>query len=317
MDIPARRLDVAVSPHRHDGGTLTSLQLGWVLALLPAAIAGVVAGGWPALRVLTLAVGACGLIEIVAARCFGGKDTPENLSSITLGLLLGILLPVTAPWWLVLVASALLIVAGKKLFGGWGGWPVHPVALVMAMLMLSWPARMDYTAANLVVEPVRLAHALGDEAAARFSTLDLLLGRQSAGTASGMALWLMLGGAALALSKLIPWRVPVAFLGGAALSAWLLREVGVAAASPPLFTLFAGSTILAAFFLATDHTTCPVNAIPQCLYGLLGGTMLVMIRTFGAHPDGAIYAILLMNLASPLLDRWTPRPLGLEEDAHA
>jgi len=312
------RYQVAANPHWHDGSSLIGLQIAWIGALLPAVIAGVAAGGWPALRVIGLTTGAVVVLDAVAHRIFRGKDHPENLSAVVLGLLLGMLLPTSAPWWLAVVGAVLLVLVGKKLFGGWGGWPVHPVALAMAMLLLSWPGRLDYTAASLVAEPVRLVQTLGAEGAARLDLGALFLGDQAAGAANGQVIWLLLGGLGLVVLRAVPWRVPLAFLVGAAATAWLLGLAGIQTVAPPLLTLVSGSTMLMAFFLVTDHTTCPTNPRPQVVYGLLGGALLVMIRAFGSHHDGAIWALLLLNLTSPLLDRWTPRPLGLQkEDAHA
>jgi electron transport complex protein RnfD len=317
MEIPYRRLDVAANSHWHDGSSLMVIQAGWVLGLLPASVAGVLHHGWPGLRVLALAVAVSVLTDILASRSFGGKDHPENLSSVTLGLLLGMLLPVTTPWWLVVLGSVLLVVVGKKMFGGWGGWPVHPVALVFAMLLVSWPGHLDYTAADLVHEPVRVVRSLGAAAAGDFSILDILRGQQACGVANGQGLWLLVGGILAAALGSIPWRIPLGFLVGTALTSWLLQALGVMGAAPPLLNLVAGSTLFSAFFLATDHTTAPVYDRPQVVYGLLGGMLLVLIRTFGLYADGAVFTILLLNLTSPLLDRWAPASLGLEEESHA
>ena len=316
METATHKLDVADAAHWHDGSGLLVIQSAWLLGLLPAAVAGVIHHGWSGLSVLALSVGVSVVTELIAARVMGGKDRPENLSSVTLGLLLGMLLPATAPWWLVTLGAVLVIVVGKKLFGGWGCWPVHPVALVFAMLLVSWPGHLDYMAADLVQEPIRVVRNLGADAGS-FDVWAIFLGDQAAGVANGQGLWLLLGGLVAAGLGGVCWRIPLAFLAGTALTAWILQAAGVAGAASPLLNLVSGSTILTAFFLATDHTTAPIYGRPKVLYGLLGGALLVLIRTFGMHADGAVFTLLLVNLTTPLLDRWAPGSLGLEERGHA
>jgi H+/Na+-translocating ferredoxin:NAD+ oxidoreductase subunit D len=109
----------------------------------------------------------------------------------------------------------------------------------------------------------------------------------------------------------IPWQVPLSFLVGVYVCAWLLEMVAPGRTASPLFQMLAGNTILAAFFLAPEHTNSPVNFWPMIIYGLLGGVLLVLIRAFSTHIDGTIFAILLINLCAPLLDRMTPRLVGL------
>jgi electron transport complex protein RnfD len=199
------------------------------------------------------------------------------------------------------------------------------VALGYAMLAVSWPDRLDHTASLLrmpwdtnMVEPMRLVKTLGSVAEQSYDKLDLLFGRQVAGLGGGLVLWLLLGGLLLLLLREIPWQVPVAFLVGVAVGAWLLGLAAPGRVASPLFQLLAGNTVLAAFFLASEHTNSPVNRWPMVIYGLLGGLLLVLIRTFSTHVDGAIFAVLLINLCAPLLDRLTPRVAGLAgEGRHA
>ncbi len=313
------KLSVAASPHWRDGSSLTRIQALWLLALLPAMAAGVVHFGFAALRVTALAVASAVALDAICNRLLISKDFTTNWSSVSLAILLAFLLPVDAPWWLVLVGVFLTIVIGKKLFGGWGGYPVHPVALSYAMLSVSWPDRLDYTASLLnsawrvtMVEPMRLVKTLGAGAEASYAKVDLLLGTQVGGVGNAMVLWLLIGGLFLLLIRQIEWQIPVGFLAGVAGCAWLLELVVPGQTASPLFQILAGSTVLTAFFLVPEQTTSPVNPWPMLIYGLLGGVLLVLIRAFSSHVDGAIFAVLLVNLCSPLLDRITPRIVGLE-----
>lgn len=320
----APQLNVAASPHWRDGSSLTMTQAVWLLALAPAIIASVHHFGLQSLRVIALAVGASVALDALSNRVLISKDFTTNWSSVTLGVMLAFLLPVDAPWWLVVVGAFLTIVIGKKLFGGWGGYPVHPVALSYAMLAVSWPGRLDYTASlasraweTTMIEPMRLVKTLGAGAETAFDKMDLLTGFQVGGAGNAMVLWLVIGGLLLILVRQTPWQIPVGFLAGVAACAWLLGLADAGRTASPLFQLLAGSTAFTAFFLMADHTTSPVNPWPMLIYGLLGGVLLVLIRAYSSHVDGAIFAVLLVNLCSPLLDRIAPAIKGLEVDKDA
>jgi len=311
-------LSVAEGPHWRDGSSLCRTQLLWCLALLPAAVASVVWFGWPALRVMSLAVGTGLAMDALSNRMLGGRDAVTNGSSVSLSLMLAFLLPVNAPWWLVVVGVALTIVIGKKLYGGWGGYPVHPVALGYAMLAVSWPARLDRTASLVQklwdaapIEPMRLVKTQGALAEASYALQDLLLGKQVASVGNGMVLWLALGGLFLVLVRVVPWQIPfgavLGILGGSVVAAWMTPG----SAASPLFHLLSGSAVFMAFFLLGDSTTSPVNPWPMLIYGLLAGLLLVLIRTFSIHPESAVFAVLLVNLCHPLLDRITAQPKGV------
>jgi len=318
------RWNVADSPHWRDGSSLAKVQLCWLVALIPALAASVIRFGTPAIRVILLALGTSIILDALANRILPGRDHTDNWSSATLGLLLASMLPLNAPWWLVVVGCFLTIVVGKKLFGGWGGYPVHPAALSLAMLQVSWPSRMDYTASLLnstwkasIVEPMRLVKGIGAGAEAYIDRTDLLLGTQAAGIFSGMVIWLLLGGLLLLILRQISWRIPLAFLVGVLACSWILELLAPGRGASPLFQILAGGTVLAAFFLMPEHTTSPVNRRPMLIYGLMGGILLVLIRTFSSHVDGVIFTVLLMNLFSPLLDRLTPKIRGLEVSRNA
>jgi electron transport complex protein RnfD len=312
-------LSVAEGPHWRDGSTLASTQWLWLLGLLPAAVASVVWMGWPALRVLALAGGTAVACDALAQRVAPTRDHTANWSSLSLGLMLAFLLPVNAPWWLVVVGIALTVFVGKKLYGGWGGYPVHPVALGYAMLAVSWPQRLDRTAAMIdadwlavVVEPLRLLKTQGTVAQETFAPLDLLLGQQAAGVASGMVLWLVLGGLILVITRVVPWQIPLGSAVGVVLGAWLVALMAPDRAASPTFHLLAGSTAFMSFFLLGESTTSPSNRWPMLFYGLLAGILLVLIRSFSTHAESTVFTVLLMNLASPLLDRITPGVRGAE-----
>ena len=318
------KFSVGASPHWHDGSTLHGIQWIWFLALLPALIAGTVFFGFAALRIVTLAIVASVAADVTWNALVPNRDPSSNFSSVTLGILLAFLLPVGVPWWLVIVGSVLTVIIGKKLYGGWGAYPVHPVAIGYAMLVVSWPSRLDFTASLAaqtwsvtMVEPMRLVKTLGSSAEAQYNLMDLLLGHQVGGVGNAMVLWLLIGGLFLLLTRQIPWQIPLGSLLGVVACAAILKLAAGDSAASPVFHLLTGSTVLMAFFLAPEHTTSPVNPWPMFLYGLMTGALLVLIRTFSSHTDGVIFAILLANICSPLLDRMTPPVVGQEVPANA
>ncbi len=313
-------LDVAVGPHCRLGTGLARVQQRWVLALLPAIAGSLYLLGPAALRVFGLSVLFALLFDLVAERLAPSRDLTSNWSSVSLALLLAFMLPLNAPWWLIMMGCFFMVVVGKKLFGGVGAYPAQPAVLGVAILQLSWPGRMDNTAAMLhmdwqvtMIEPLRLLKSMGGTAESHYQWTDLLLGRQVAGTADGMVLLLLLGGLFLLLLREIQWQLPVGFLIGLLTTATLLHLANPEAFASPLFYLLSGGTVFMALFLITDHTTSPVNRVPMLLSGILAGVLLMLIRGYAKHPDGLVYAVLLVNLCSPLLDMIKPQVKGAKD----
>jgi electron transport complex protein RnfD len=318
------RFSVASSPHWRYAFSLSAIQRLWLLALTPAAVVSVLMYGWHSLRVMGLAVFFAVILDAAANRLIPSRDSTANYSSVTLAILLAFMMPYDASWWLILVGCFIMIVVGKKLFGGTGAYPVHPAMLSFAMLLVSWPGRFDYTGSVLsldwgtrMVEPLRLVKTLGGGVEEVFLWQDLLMGRQVAGIGNGLVLYLLIGGLFLILIRRIPWHIPLAFLVGHAFMAWILNLASPAEFASPLFYLLSGGTVFAAFFLATEYTTSPVNPIPRLIYGFLGGLLLMLIRAFSSYSDGVVFTILLINLCNPLLDRIRPRVYGVEVTGNA
>ena len=296
----------------------------WITALLPALIASIYYFGIQSLRIITLSIAFSVIFDALSNYFVPGKDPVSNWSSVLMGILLAVLMPLNTTWWMLLIGCFIMIILGKKLFGGLGAFPVNPVLLSYAMLSVSWPARFDYTAAMIhlpwkitMIEPVRLVKTLGTSAQTSFEMQHLLMGKQVAGVANGMVLYLLIGGIFLLLIRQIRWQLPVSFLAGIVVTSWLISFFNPGGFATPVFHLLAGSSMFAAFFLITDYTTSPVNNVPMLIYGFLGGLIFVLIRSFSIYPDGIAFAILLVNLFNPLLDRITPKIYGIKEIKHA
>ncbi|MEW6412717.1 MAG: RnfABCDGE type electron transport complex subunit D [Candidatus Zixiibacteriota bacterium] len=317
-------LNVASSPHWRDGSSIARSQQVWLIALLPAMIASVWLFGFNSLRIIGMTVVCSVSFDALSNMVVPSKDKTANWSSVTMAVLLAFTMPYNAPWWLLVVGSFIMIVIGKKLFGGYGAYPVHPVLLSYAIMRVSWPQRFDFTASMVtiewsqkMVEPLRLVKTLGSSMESAYYWKDLLLGRQVAGIGNGLVLYLLIGGIILLLARQITWHIPVAFIGGQLFMAGVLHLADPAQYASPWFYLLARGTVFAAFFLATEYTTSPVNRIPMLIYGFLGGVLLMLIRAFSIYVDGAAFAVLLINLCNPLLDRIAPKVKGVTEVSRA
>ncbi len=310
-------LDVAVGPHYRLGSGLAEIYQRWVMALLPAMAGSLFIFGPGVLRVYGLCVCFAVLFDLIAERLVPSRDLTSNWSSVSLGLLLAFMLPLNAPWWLIMIGCFVMIIIGKKLFGGVGAYPVQPAVLAVAVLQLSWPNRMDYTAAlkdldwsATMIEPLRLVKSIGAAGAESFPWYNLLFGHQVAGTGNGMVFFLLFSGLLLLLMREIKWQAPVGFMIGLLGCAGILHFFDPLTFASPVFYLLSGGTVFMGLFLITDHTNTPVNKTPMFIYGLLAGVLLILIRGFSKHVDGVVYAVLLVNLCAPLLDMIKPKPKG-------
>jgi electron transport complex protein RnfD len=313
----AAMLDVAVGPHYRLGSGLAEIYQRWVMALLPAMAGSLFIFGPGVLRVYGLCVCFSVLFDLIAERFAPSRDLTSNWSSVSLGLLLAFMLPLNVPWWLIMIGCFMMIIIGKKLFGGVGAYPVQPAVLAVAVLQLSWPERMDYTAAlkdlewsATMIEPLRLVKSIGAVGAENYPWYNLLFGHQVAGTGNGMVFFLLFSGLLLLLMREIKWQAPTGFMIGLLGCAGILHYFDPLTFASPVFYLLSGGTVFMGLFLITDHTNTPINKTPMFIYGLLAGVLLILIRGFSKHVDGVVYAVLLVNLCAPLLDMIKPKPKG-------
>jgi len=313
----AKKFVVSHAPFVHDGSSVAGRSYHTMLALLPATLFGIVQWGRPALSVVALSVSSAMLWELAMNKASRRPNTIGDGSAALTGLVLALLLPATTPWWMVVSATFLAVILGRGIFGGIGANPFNPVVVAMAMMSVSWPHLLDFDAmllaydpGFLMLEPLTAAKAFGTEAAARFDVLDLLLGRQAGAIGAPFGLWLVAGGIYLMLRGIVRWEIPVSFIVGVLLTAALFHLAEPARFAGPAFHLVTGYTLIGAFFLATEDSSSPVNFYAMLLYGFLGGLLTVLIRNIGAYPDGVIYAVMLINLINPLVDKIRPRAFG-------
>ncbi len=311
------KLIVSHAPYWHNGSRVTDRSRQVLLAAAPAALFGINQFGVPALGVMALAVASAVLWEYAFTRVARRPPSVGDGTAAVIGLLFGMLLPAATAWWVVITGTFIAIVVGRQIYGGIGANPFNPVAVAVGILLLSWPRQMDFDMALVAfpfdfpaLYPLSAVKAFGTQAIQHISATDLLLGRQTGGIGATFGLGLILGGIYLMLRRVIRWEISVSFLAGVAVAAFLFNLVNPSKYATASFHLLTGYTLIGAFFLATEDSSSPVNFIPMVIYGLAGGTITVLIRNIGAFPDGVVYAILVINLIQPLLDKIRPKALG-------
>jgi len=288
-----------------------------MLAALPAVIMGIFQYGTPALAVVTLSVScAMGwelLMNIVMRRPVSIGDG----NAAVIGLLFAMLLPAATPWWVVVVGTFVAIVVGKQIYGGIGCNPLNPTLVALAIIILSWQgivnfdeALVNYDLGFCMVYPLGALKHFGTSAITDYSYSGLLMGQHSGAIGSTFGLGLIIGGLYLILRGHIRWEISLSFLAGVFVTALVFNILNPNECAKPLFHLLTGYTLIGAFFLATEDSSSPVNFIPMLLYGACAGVLTVLIRNKGFFVDGVVFAILMMNIANPLLDKIRPKALG-------
>lgn len=318
------KLRVSSTPHIRSNSSVDDIMLDVIIALMPAAFAGVIYFGQRALAVMLLSVISCvgfeWLYEVIAHK----KRSINDFSAVVTGLLLALIMPVSVPYYAIIIGAFVAIVITKQLFGGIGQNFMNPALIGRAFLLASFPVAMTtYPVGRMglfekVADVVTAATPLSAEYSAPVPTaMEQLLGRYSTGTPIGgcigetCALALLIGFAYLLIRKVISPRIPLTFMATVALMALLFGKNGVPTAGDPLLAVLSGGLMLAAIFMATDYVTTPTTPVGQIIFGVGCGVITSVIRFWGGYPEGVTYAILLMNVLTPLLDKWTvPKPFG-------
>lgn len=312
-----KKLIVSHAPFWHNGSNITVRSYHTMLAAMPAVVFGIFTYGMPALGVLSLSISFAIIWEFLINKITKRTVSIGDGNAALIGLLLGMLLPATSPWWLVITGTLVAVLIGKHIYGGIGGNPFNPVLIGLAILMVAWKDYFDFNQALVnydlgfaMVYPLAAAKHLGASGIDAFSTMDLLLGQQSGAIGTTFGLGLILGGIYLIIRGFIRWEISVSFLVGVGVTALLFNMSDPSRYVSPVFHLLTGYTLIGAFFLATEDSSSPVNFIPMLIYGAGAGIMTVLIRNIGSYVDGVVFAILLMNLINPLCDKIRPKALG-------
>lgn len=313
----ATRLFASPSPHIHTADNTRRIMGDVVLALIPALAVSTYVLGLRVLFVTFVAVASCVLFEYLISRLLlKRKATIGDLSAVVTGVLLAFNLPVGIPWWIVVIGALVAIGIGKMTFGGLGCNPFNPALTGRIFLLIAYPVEMtdwttgvpDALSGSTMLPAVK--YHLTSLADVNFAHLFGGVMNGSMGEISAVAL--LVGGIYLLVRKVISWHIPVAVLGTMALFA-LATAIGQGDLmwQLPLFHLMAGGAMLGAIFMATDYSTSPMTHKGMLIYGVGIGIITMVIRLWGAYPEGMSFAIFIMNAATPLINKYCrPKRLG-------
>ena len=299
-------LVVSSAPHVHSPDSVPNAMRDVLIALVPALFVGLYFFRLPALAVIVVCVASAYAAEIVCLKVMKKQQTGETSAIIT-GLLLAFCLPPHLPVWMAALGSIFAIVIAKHLFGGLGQNIFNPALIGRAFLLASFPVAM--TSWSRPLDGVTTATPLGVMKEATGQALpslgELFLGGVSGSIGETSALAILLGGLYLLYRGHIDWRIPGSFLGTVFILTSIAGVINGQGLWYPFFHLFAGGLMLGAFFMATDWVTTPVTKLGRVIFGIGCGALVVLIRLKGGYPEGVAYSILLMNLVTPLIDRYT------------
>lgn len=318
-------LTVSPSPHIRHGDTTRSIMLDVIIALIPALVWGTVCFGLRALAVVLISVGASVASEFAFEKLLKRNLTTGDLSAVVTGLLLGLNLPASVPFWMPAVGAVFAIVVVKQLFGGIGKNFLNP-ALAARVFLFAWPtemttftspfSRLGIFASREAVDAVATATPLASLKSGNLPEIawaDLITGKCGGTIGEVSSVLLVLGGIYLIVRKVITWHIPVSFIGTVALLTAVFPK-NEDTLSFVLSEVFSGGLILAAFFMATDFATSPITAKGRFIFGVGCGAITVFIRYFGGYPEGVSFAVLIMNTLVYYIDKFTrPTPFGKEK----
>ena len=314
----ATRIFAAPSPHIHGGESSRRIMGDVVLALLPALAVSTYILGLRVLFITAVAVVSCVAFEYLINRLFlKRKSTIGDLSAVVTGVLLAFNLPVGIPWWIVIIGALVAIGIGKMTFGGLGCNPFNPALTGRIFLLIAYPVQMtdwttgvpDALSGSTLLADVKYNTSL----LADVDYLQMLGGHMNGSMGEIGALALILGGIYLLWRKVISWHIPVAVLGTMAIFAACvgLGMGGELVYQLPLFHILAGGALLGAIYMATDYSTSPMTHKGMIIYGVGIGLLTMIIRLWGAYPEGMSFAIFIMNAATPLINKYCrPKRFG-------
>lgn len=315
-----KKFIVSSSPHLRSGASTQKIMLDVIIALLPAAVASCIIFGLSALLVIAVCVFSCVVSEYICRKVMKRPNTIGDLSAVVTGILLAFNLPADINLFIAAFGGIVAIVVVKQMFGGIGQNFVNPALTARIVLMSSFPANMSGTGwiapfwYKINPDAITSATPLGLLAEGNAeqipSYLDMFLGARSGCLGETCALALILGGIYLIARKVISPIIPVCYIGTCAVFSLLCgRDV--------LLDLLAGGLFLGAIFMSTDYTTSPIHYKGKIIFGIGCGLLTMLIRVFGALPEGVSFSIILMNILVPLIERVTrPKPFGKEPEKH-
>ena len=288
-----------------------------VIALLPAVLVSVLFYGWSELLVLGVSVASCVLLEFLITKyLLKGACTIGDWSAVITGVLLALNLPATTPWWVVFIGAVVAIGVAKMTFGGLGQNLFNPAIVGRVFLLISFPTYMtDWTKpqgfiCNALADgytgatPLGIAKEGGVAAVEGFDYMDMLFFNIGGSAGELSAIALLLGFAYLLIRRVIRPYITLSILATVAVFSGIFWAINPAEYTDPLFNLLTGGLLLGSIFMATDYVTSPMSNWGGVIFGVGIGLITMLIRYFGAYPEGVSFAILIMNSVVPLLNKW-------------
>ncbi len=314
-----QELVVTVSPHIRSEETVGRIMWTVSLSLLPAFMMGVYFFGPRAVYVTALSIVGSLFSEWLVEKMAGREITLKDGSAFLTGLLLGMNLPATVPFYIPLVGSFVAVAITKQLFGGIGYNIFNPALMGRAFVLITWPRAMttwtEPTAAFVGLDAKTTATPLGllkEEGMQRLLEVfgdkmslytQLFLGHRAGSLGETSVVAILIGAAFLRIRRYITWHIPLSYLVTVAVLAWIFGGREGLFTGDPVVHLLSGGLMLGAFFMATDYVTCPSVRKGQIVFGIGCGFLTMLIRLKAGYPEGVMFAILLMNCFTPLIDR--------------
>ncbi|MBR3596143.1 MAG: RnfABCDGE type electron transport complex subunit D [Clostridia bacterium] len=315
-------LTVSASPHTKSPHTVTGIMLDVIIALIPAAAAGVAVFGIRAALLMAVCILSCVAFEFISRKIMKRDTTIGDLSAVVTGLLLAFNLPVSTPVWICVVGSFVAIVIVKQMFGGIGHNFANPAITARIVLLVSFASQMtNFTAparnlVDAVTTATPLSHLSGidlsSDVASQMSSLvssgdlpkllNMLFGVRAGCIGEVCSIALILGALYLILRGVISISIPASYILTVAVFMLFASDFNITYTA---YELLGGGLLLGAFFMATDYTTSPINKKGKIVFGIGCGILTSVIRLFGSLPEGVSYSILLMNIAVPLIEKAT------------
>lgn len=313
------KLIVSPSPHMLSNNSTSNIMFDVIVALFPALIASIFMFGPRALVVTLVCIASSVLFEYLSRKMMKRTNTIKDLSAVVTGMLLAFNLPPSIPLWMAVLGSFFAIVVAKQLFGGIGQNFANPALVGRIILFVSFSTAMttwslpvgkvDAIAEATVLSSLNAEHGffkfLMANELVNADTFNMFIGRMAGCLGEVSALALIIGGIYLVARKVISPLIPCIYIGTVFLMTW---SMGV----NPLSNILSGGLMLGAIFMATDYSTTPATTKGKIIFALGCGVITTLIRVFGSYPEGVSFAILIMNLFTPLIDRCTKtKPFGV------
>lgn len=323
---------ISGSPHIHGDFSIRKIMFTVVIALLPAFLASIYFFGWGAVRVTLISIASCIIVEWFIQKYFiKGNCTISDGSAIVTGILLAFNLPANIPWWMITVGSIVAIGIAKMSFGGLGKNPFNPTLVGRVFMLISFPVAMTTWPtpkplfSNTIIDALTGPTPLGflKEGLSQGKTVDKLMsginywnylfGNQGGSLGETCAIALIIGGLFLILLKIIDWQTPVIIIATVTIISGICRIANPIYYVNPLYHILNGGLMLGAFFMATDMVTSPMTMGGKIIFAIGVGTLTIVIRLWGAYPEGMSFAILIMNAFVPLINRgFKPKRFGVQ-----